>query len=128
MLDIVHHAGRKGHGEPGSKAGDLLPGLGCSAYRLALREQPRQQAHGLEEFEFFQAVRLLARLFPQRKPVGGTAKPGEEIARFGARLSMAFPPSVVHDIEHIPDSPEPARVTVAFLALTGTQGVLPFAY
>ena len=80
------------------------------------------------EFEFFQAVRLLARLFPHRKPVGGSAKPAEEIARFGARLSMAFPPSAVHDIERVPDSPDPVRMTVAFLGLTGTQGVLPLHY
>jgi type VI secretion system protein ImpH len=80
------------------------------------------------EFEFFQAVRLLARLFPQRKGVGAVARPIEEFARFGARLSMAFPASSVHDIERIPDAPDPARVTVAFLALTGTQGVLPFHY
>ena len=80
------------------------------------------------EFEFFQAARLLARIFADRKPVGGTAKPHEEFARFGARLSMAFPPSAVHDIERVPDSSDPARVTVAFLGLTGTQGVLPFCY
>jgi len=80
------------------------------------------------EFEFFQAARLLARIFPERKPVGGTAKPHEEFARFGARLSMAFPPSAVHDIERIPDSDDPVRMTVAFLGLTGTQGVLPFCY
>ena len=41
---------------------------------------------------------------------------------------MAFPPSAVHDIERMRDSREPARVTVAFLGLTGTQGVLPFCY
>jgi type VI secretion system protein ImpH len=80
------------------------------------------------EFEFFQAVRLLARLYPRRKPVGRTAKPAEEIARFGAELSMAFPASAVHDIVRIPDSPDPARVIVAFLGLTGVQGVLPLHY
>ena len=80
------------------------------------------------EFEFFQAVRLLARLFPLRIAVGGTAKPAEEIVRFGARLSMAFPASAVHDIERVPDSPDPARMTVAFMGLTGTQGILPFFY
>ena len=80
------------------------------------------------EFEFFQAVRLLARLFPDRKAVGGTAKPSTEIARFGAHLSMAFPPSAVHDIERDPDSPDPVRMTVAFLGLTGTRGVLPLHY
>ena len=80
------------------------------------------------EFEFFQAARLLARIFAERKPVGGTAKPHEEFARFGARLSMAFPPSQIHDIVRVPDSPDPARVTVAFLGLTGTQGILPLWY
>jgi type VI secretion system protein ImpH len=80
------------------------------------------------EFEFFQAVRLLARMYPRRKAVGGTAKPQEEIARFGARLSMAFPPSAIHDIERIPDSGDPVRVTASFLGLTGTQGVLPLCY
>ncbi len=80
------------------------------------------------EFEFFQAVRLLARMFPQRKPVGSTAKPHEECARFAARLSMAFPASAVHDIERIPDSDDPALLTVAFLGLTGTQGILPMCY
>ena len=80
------------------------------------------------DFEFFQAARLLARIFDGRKPVGGTARPREEFARFAAHLSMAFPPSAVHDIERMGDSSEPARVTVAFLGLTGTQGVLPFCY
>ena len=80
------------------------------------------------EFEFFQEARLLARIFAERKPVGGIAKPKEEFARFGAQLSMAFPPSAVHEIERVPDSDDPARVTVAFLGLTGTQGVLPFCY
>src|SRR5260370_31249441 len=80
------------------------------------------------EFEFFQAARLLARIFDGRKPVGGTAKPHEEFARFAARLSMAFPPSAVHDIERMYEAGDPVRMTVAFLGLTRTQGVLPFCY
>jgi type VI secretion system protein ImpH len=90
------------------------------------------------EFEFFQAARLLARLFPHRKSVGSTSRPADEFARFvtiangngldDARLSMAFPASAVHDIERSPDSPDDARMTVAFMSLTGTQGVLPFYY
>ena len=58
-----------------------------------------------------------SRISPTGKPVGGTAKPAEEIARFGARLSLAFPPSAMHDIERDPDSADPARMTVAFLGL-----------
>jgi type VI secretion system protein ImpH len=80
------------------------------------------------DFEFFQAARLLSRIFADRKTVGGTAKPHEEFARFKARLSMAFPPSAVHDIERPGNPGDPACMTVAFLGLTGTQGVLPFCY
>src|SRR5260370_20545609 len=80
------------------------------------------------EFEFFQAARLLARIFDGRRPVGGTAKPHEEFARFAARLSMAFPPSAVHEIERMDEPGDLVRMTVAFLGLTGTQGVLPFCY
>ena len=79
------------------------------------------------EFEFFQAARLLARMFPGQKAVGSTAKPEEEFVRFGALLSMAFQPSAVHEIDHS-DPAAPARMTVAFLGLTGIQGVLPLCY
>ena len=33
-------------------------------------------------FEFFQAVRLLEKLYPERKPVGGSALPLQEVVRF----------------------------------------------
>jgi type VI secretion system protein ImpH len=79
------------------------------------------------DFDFFQVVRLLARLRPGRKAVGGTARPGEEVARFGAQLTMAFPASSVHDVR-APEDNGPAEVTVAFLGLTGTQGALPMFY
>ena len=94
-------------------------------------------AHGYD-FEFFQAVRLLARIFAERKPVGSTARPEEEFVRFGqlgnsrdaneTRLSMAFPASAVHAIERVLDSEGPSRMTVAFFGLAGTQGVLPLWY
>jgi type VI secretion system protein ImpH len=80
------------------------------------------------EFDFFQAMRLLARRFPERKSVGGTAKPAEEIVRFCAWLSLAFPASAIDNIEQSANPDDPARVTVTFLALTGTQGILPFHY
>jgi type VI secretion system protein ImpH len=80
------------------------------------------------EFDFFQAVRLLSRVFPRRRDVGAAAKPGEEFARFGAQLTMAFPASAIHNIDRSEGSGDPVRVVVAFMALTGTQGVLPFFY
>lgn len=80
------------------------------------------------EFEFFQAVRLLARVFPDRRPVGGTARPSDEVVRFGSWLSLAFPASAVDFIERTPDSDRPVRMTVTFMALTGIQGILPIHY
>ncbi len=79
------------------------------------------------EFDFFQAVRLLARLAPHRSPVGNSGRPAGETARFGAELTTAFPPSAVHEVLP-PEDGGPPRVTVAFLGLTGTQGVLPLFY
>src|SRR5215471_6879073 len=90
------------------------------------------------EYEFFQAVRLLERLFPDRKQVGTTAKPEEEFTRFvtyanggdfaQSQLAMAFPASPIHDIKHCENSPDPARMVIAFLGLTGRHGVLPLCY
>jgi type VI secretion system protein ImpH len=60
--------------------------------------------------------------------VGTTARPADEIVRFNAWLSLAFPASAVDFIERIPDSDNPVRMTVTFFGLTGVQGILPFFY
>ena len=79
------------------------------------------------QFDFFQAVRLMARLQPDRKAVGGLARPSEEIVRFSALVSLTFPASAIYNIEQDEDS-GPARMTVTFMGLTGTQGILPLCY
>jgi type VI secretion system protein ImpH len=76
-------------------------------------------------FGFFQTVRLLERLFPERQPVGGFGDPGEEAARFVVTPAIAFPPS---EIRHIELHTEPAEMSVNFLGLIGPQGVLPYHY
>jgi type VI secretion system protein ImpH len=78
------------------------------------------------EFDFFQAVCLLARLRRELKPVGTAAPPHKEVVRFRTRSSLAFPPSAVHSIEE--DSGGPPYLTVAFLGLTGPKGSLPAYY
>ena len=77
------------------------------------------------DFEFFQAVRLLTRMYPQLAPVGGP-KPSEEAIRFTAHLSLAFPAGAIYEILENPKPPH--RVVVTFFGLTGTQGVLPYLY
>lgn len=77
-------------------------------------------------FDFFQAVRLLERLWPGRKPVGRFVRPHEEAARFAAHPSLAFPASQIQALERQPDGP--ARMVVNFMGLFGPTGVLPQAY
>jgi len=79
-------------------------------------------------FDFFQAVRLLARVYPDRQPVGWSASPSKEVVRFRAHQSLAFPPSAIHQISQARDERRPAEMTVAFMGLTGPQGVLPRYY
>ena len=77
------------------------------------------------DFDFFQAVRLLGLLLPGRAPVGDAADPKQELVRFSSRQSLEFPASAIHSLETESD---PAVLTVAFMGLTGVQGVLPHHY
>jgi len=77
-------------------------------------------------FDFFQAVRLLERLAPERKPVGRFLKPSVEVARFGAHPSLAFPASQIQSLTR--REGRPPFLEVNFMGLTGPLGVLPHAY
>ncbi len=78
-------------------------------------------------FEFFQAVRLLESVFPEREPVGRDAHPADEVARFRTHNSLIFPASAIHDLSR-PGDQSPAAMIVAFMGLTGPSGVLPRHY
>jgi type VI secretion system protein ImpH len=84
------------------------------------------------DFEFFQAVRLLERLFPKLRAVGRGAKPDGETVRFKSWYSLKFPPATVYDLK-LPDA-DPATVVripqmvVTFLSMAGSSGVLPRHY
>jgi type VI secretion system protein ImpH len=97
----------------------IHPALTETAAGEQLRQEPFR-------FEFFQAVRLLEKLFPERTPVGEFAHPGREVAHFGVHNSLAFPASQIQAL----DCPEdgPAQMTVNFMGLTGPAGVLPNPY
>jgi type VI secretion system protein ImpH len=77
-------------------------------------------------FEFFQAIRLLERLAPDRKPLGRFTNPADEVARVGAFPSLSFPASEIQSI----DWPEgkPPSLAVNFMGVTGPQGPLPHFY
>ena len=99
---------------------DGRPGLDDTLFREGFR------------FEFFQAVRLLERLYPDRKPVGRYEHPKDEVVRFRTHVSMAFPASEVYDVIA---TPEPAAETdpattmwVTFMGLAGSLGVMPRQY
>lgn len=81
-------------------------------------------------FEFFQAVRLLERMFPERKPVGDFSDPEHETVRFRAHISTAFPPSQIHELRGPASGPvkNPVEMEVNFMGLAGPLGVLPIHY
>jgi len=79
-------------------------------------------------FDFFQAVRLLEKLAPDREPVGFGGPATHETVRFRARLSMAFPPSQIYDIRAPAPGHAMPEMVVAFFGLTGPSGVLPRHY
>ncbi|MBN2321340.1 MAG: type VI secretion system baseplate subunit TssG [Acidobacteria bacterium] len=77
-------------------------------------------------FDFFQAVRLLNRLLPDRTPVGLFSDPGSETVRFGAAPDLGFPPSAIAGLDWT-ENVQP-RMDVNFMGLTGPLGVLPLYY
>jgi type VI secretion system protein ImpH len=77
-------------------------------------------------FQFFQAVRLLERLLPERKCVGQFVHPSTEVARFAVHPSLAFPASEIQAMERHEN--DPVRLIVNFMGLTGPEGVLPNPY
>ncbi|HEX4945541.1 MAG TPA: type VI secretion system baseplate subunit TssG [Blastocatellia bacterium] len=98
-----------------------------------------QKAFTLEEilfaepyrFDFFQAVRLLERIYAMRRPVGHAAEPSNEAVRFRTLTGLNFPASQIYALERENETngkPMPPQMTVAFMGLTGPSGVLPHAY
>lgn len=87
----------------------------------------RRLAREPYEFSFFQAVRVLERLFSERAAVGQDAPPNAEVARFRAHQSVEFPASEIQAFVE-PTEDSPARMTVTFMGMSGTSGALPRVY
>ena len=82
-------------------------------------------------FEFFQAVRLLEKVFPERRAVGRNAMPNEEVIRFRSRIALDFPASEIHEITET-EAPRSGdsrlEMMVNFMGMAGVSGVLPQPY
>lgn len=108
--------------------------------RPPLNRQLRQEAY---RFDFFQAVRLLERMAAEqsgrdpdrrRYAVGYDHSPRREAVRFRARASHSFPAGPISEIRPpvgpslAQAGPGPPEMIVAFMGLTGPNGVLPQHY
>ncbi|MDQ3130133.1 MAG: type VI secretion system baseplate subunit TssG, partial [Acidobacteriota bacterium] len=83
------------------------------------------------KFEFFQAVRLLERIFPERSAVTRSVTPLNEVVRFRSNASLRFPPSEIYDITETYDEfsdKTKLEMFVNFMGMLGIVGVLPVHY
>jgi type VI secretion system protein ImpH len=78
------------------------------------------------EFEFFQAVRILEAISPDRLPPGEAAEPDDEAVRMSSRIGLDYSPSEVQAVtpSRRPGVP-PALVTNLF-SMGGPTGPLPY--
>lgn len=77
-------------------------------------------------FHFFQMVRLLEKLFPERKPVGIFTSPQDEVVRFTATPTLQFPASELGEYVHQDNLP--SSLEVHFLGLNVVNGPMPRSY
>ncbi|HEY3928407.1 MAG TPA: type VI secretion system baseplate subunit TssG [Candidatus Koribacter sp.] len=94
------------------------PDLEFTSIRKLLETEP-------QNFQFFQAVRLLEKLLPERERVGAFVPPDREVVRFRAHPSMVFPASEIQSLEK---TGELNNMTVNFMGLVGPLGMLPLYY
>ncbi len=82
-------------------------------------------------FDFFQAVRLLERIYPEKKAIGQEKTPNNEIVRIKSHLSLGFPASQIQEIKEVYDeNTDQSRVEmyINFMGMIGIIGVLPIHY
>lgn len=95
---------------------------------IAVREEKLRELMEAEpeSFRFFQMVRLLEKLHPERKPVGIFVSPADEVVRFTASPSLTFPASELGVFQSGKTSP--ASLEVNFMGLNVVNGPMPRSY
>lgn len=124
------------------KAASAQPGQGAAQAQAAPAAAPEPEAPKAKtertvetilfsepfSFDFFQAIRVLEKLDPNRKSLGRAGPPNVEVVRLRSHLSLSFPPSSIYDLV------KPSRLlpvplmTVSFMGLYGPSGMLPRHY
>jgi type VI secretion system protein ImpH len=89
----------------------------------AVRELLEREPYSVQ---FFQAVRLLERLYPDRNPVGLFVSPSSEVVQFSSVPTLSFPASEIHEMQKGKDG-QP-RLLVNFMGLSAAVGALPHTY
>ena len=98
--------------------GVMAPDASLAEVRHDIEDHPGR-------FEFFQAVRLLLRIFNRRERPGDYTVAGREAVRFRVNNSLGFPTSQIDSIDWSGGVP---AMTVNFMGLTGPMGALPRVY
>lgn len=105
------------------QAADLKAVVKADVKFAAVRALLEQEPYSVQ---FFQAVRLMERLYPERKPVGLFVSPSNEVVQFSSLPTLAFPASEIQALEKGKDGQ--ARMQVNFMGLCAAVGALPHAY
>ncbi|MCP4352115.1 MAG: type VI secretion system baseplate subunit TssG [Desulfobacterales bacterium] len=79
-------------------------------------------------FDFYQAVRLIELLHPEKVSVGEESEADREAVRFKPKVSFEFPASAVYDIIRSSSDDTPHEMVVNFMGLAGNHGPLPAPY
>jgi type VI secretion system protein ImpH len=74
--------------------------------------------------DFYQTLRRIECLFPDRPRIGQAARPAEEALRFGQEVSLAFAPATIAALRPAQGG-RPPRLAQRFFGLFGPNGPLP---
>ena len=100
-----------------ARAGETPPQL--LHFRQLLEDEPFR-------VRFFQAVRMMQRLQPNRKPVGYFVSPAGEAIRFASLPTLNFPPNQIDSVRRTADGQY--QMTVQFMGICSAVSVLPHPY
>ncbi len=97
---------------------------GDAAHTLNKPDIERELAEKPFAFDFFQAIRLLENLHPEKPRLGKGARAQDDFVRLEQNVSLAFQASTLTGFQHRKAYPAP-HLTTAFFGLFGPNGGLP---